>query len=213
MARVRVKVCGITSVEDGLMAAGAGADALGFVFWPKSSRAIDVEAARRIVRALPPFVTCVGVFVDASREELARAADAVGLDVLQLHGQESLDDIECLPRPVLKALRVDASFSIETAVRFAERGAVLLLDAGTAAQPGGTGRTCDWGVARRVRDRVGALVLAGGLAASNVAEAIAAVEPAAVDVSSGVESAPGRKDPLKVAAFIDAVRGAESRTA
>jgi phosphoribosylanthranilate isomerase len=210
MARVRVKVCGITSLEDGLVAAAAGADALGFVFWPKSARVVDVATARRIVQALPPFVTRVGVFVDASREELGCVAEAVGLDLVQLHGQESLADLDGLSRPALKALRVDESFAIDEAVRYAERSAGLLLDAGTAAQPGGTGRTLDWSVARRVRERVGMLVLAGGLTAENVGEAIAAVRPTAVDVSSGVESAPGRKDPAKVEAFLEAVRRAES---
>jgi phosphoribosylanthranilate isomerase len=210
MARVRVKICGITSVEDGLMAAQAGADAVGFVFWPASPRAVDVETARRIVQALPPFVTRVGVFVDASREELACVADAVGLDLLQLHGQESIEDLERLPRPALKALRVDESFSLDLAARYAERAAGLLLDAGTAARPGGTGHTFDWSVARGVRERVGVLVLAGGLTPANVGAAIAAVAPAAVDVSTGVESAPGRKDAAKVRAFIEAVRHAES---
>jgi len=209
MARMRVKVCGITSVEDGLLAAAAGADALGFVFWTRSPRAVDVETARRIVQALPPFVTRVGVFVDASREELGCVAEAVGLDLVQLHGQESLADLDGLSRPALKALSVDEAFSVDAAVRYAARAAGLLLDAGTAAQPGGTGRTLDWGVARRVRERVGSLILAGGLTADNVGDAIAAVRPTAVDVSSGVESAPGKKDAAKVEAFLEAVRRAE----
>jgi phosphoribosylanthranilate isomerase len=213
MVRVRVKVCGITSVEDGLMAARAGVDAVGFVFWPRSSRAIDVETARLIARALPPFVTRVGVFVDASHEELACVAEAVGLDVLQLHGQETPDFVERLSRPVLKALRVDDSFSVDVAARYAERGAALLLDSGTAALPGGTGRTFDWGLARRVRERLGTLVLAGGLTPENVAQAIAQVAPTAVDVSSGVEAAPGQKDAAKVEALMAAVRQAESHTA
>jgi len=204
--RVRVKVCGITSVEDGLMAAHAGAEAVGFVFWSASPRAVDVETARRIAQALPPFVTRVGVFVDASREELACVAEAVGLDMLQLHGEESPEDLERLPRRALKALRVDASFSLELAARYAERACGLLLDAGSAAQPGGTGRVCDWDVARRVRERVETLVLAGGLTPANVAEAIATVGPTAVDVSSGVEAAPGKKDAVKLREFIEAVR-------
>jgi phosphoribosylanthranilate isomerase len=206
--QVRVKVCGITSVEDGLMAVRAGAEAVGLVFWPASPRAVDVETARRIAQALPPFVTRVGVFVDASREELACVAEAVGLDVLQLHGQESPEDLARLPRRALKALRVDASFSLEVAARYAEHACGLLLDAGSVAQPGGTGRLCDWDLARRVRERVETLVLAGGLTSANVAEAIATVGPAAVDVSSGVESAPGKKDAVKLRAFIEAVRHA-----
>jgi phosphoribosylanthranilate isomerase len=204
----RVKVCGITTPEDGLAAVAAGADAIGFVFWPRSSRAVDVETARRIATALPPFVLRVGVFVDATRETLKRTAEEVGLDLLQLHGAEPPDAVIGLPRRVVKALSVGAGFWIEEVDGYVERGAAILLDAGSAAQPGGTGSVFDWSVARRARERIPRLILAGGLTPGNVAEAIRTVEPFAVDVSSGVESAPGRKDETKVKAFIEAVRRA-----
>ncbi len=210
MSRVGIKVCGITRPEDGLRAAAAGADAIGIVFWPRSPRAVDVETARRIAAALPPFVVRVGVFVDAPRAVLCDVADAVGLDIVQLHGSEAPETLEGLSRRVIKALRVRSEADLETAARYAQRGATILLDAGKETSPGGTGERCDWSLARRARERVGSLVLAGGLTPENVKEAIDTVRPAAVDVSSGVESAPGRKDAARLAAFVAAVRGSEA---
>ena len=209
---VSVKVCGITSVEDGVMAAGAGADAVGLIFWPKSPRAVDLERARAIAAALPPFVLRVGVFVDATREEIVRAVEAVGLDVLQLHGEEPPESLSGLPRRALKAVRVGPGFKAADALRYQGLAAGILLDTRLPAggPPGGTGRTFAWSAARAVRERAAWLVLAGGLDADNVGAAIAEVHPDAVDVSSGVESAPGRKDGAKVRAFIDAVRKASA---
>jgi indole-3-glycerol phosphate synthase / phosphoribosylanthranilate isomerase len=208
-ARVAVKVCGITSVEDGLLAARAGADAVGFVLWPGSPRAVDVEAARRISAALPPFLLRVGVFVDAPREALVHAAEAVGLDVLQLHGQEPPAALAGLPRRVLKAVRVGEGFRPEDALRYEGHAAGILLDTKVPdGPPGGTGQAFDWTSVRPVREAASFLMLAGGLTPENVRRAITAVRPDAVDVSSGVESAPGRKDPDKLRAFIDAVREA-----
>ena len=206
--RVFVKVCGITSVDDALAVARAGADAVGLVFWPGSPRRVDLETARRISAALPPFVLRVGVFVDAPRAELERTAREVGLDVLQLHGQESPEDLAGLPRRVVKAVPVGPGFVPDSALRYAGAADGILLDsrpAGGAGPPGGTGATFDWSLAREVREKVPFLVLAGGLTPDNVARALTAVRPDAVDVSSGVESAPGRKDPAKVRAFLDAV--------
>jgi phosphoribosylanthranilate isomerase len=208
MSAVRVKICGITTPEDGVMAAAAGADAIGLVFWPKSKRHVDHETARRIHRALPPFVLRVGVFVDASREELESAVAAGGLDVVQLHGQEPPERMSDPTRRVLKALRVGPGFDVADALAYEGRVAGLLLDTQSSSAPGGTGETFDWSLAAALRPRVSTLVLAGGLTAENVGRAIAAVRPDAVDVSSGVESAPGRKDPAKVKAFIQAVRSA-----
>lgn len=204
-ARVQVKVCGLTSAQDALDAALAGADAIGLVFWPRSPRAVDVAAARRICAELPPFVARVGVFVDAPPDELRRVADAVPLDLLQLHGHEPLEALDGLPRRAIKALGAGAGLDLEQARRFAEK-ALLLLDTGGQAQPGGTGRVFDWSIARSLRARVPRLILAGGLNPENVAAAVQAVRPDAVDVSSGVESSPGRKDAARVRAFIDAVR-------
>lgn len=208
MARVRVKVCGITSSDDAGAALAAGADALGFVLWPGSPRAVDLERARGIARSLPPFVLRVGVFVDASREELERSADFVGLDVLQLHGDEPPELVAALPRRTLKAVRVGPGFEPQHALRYLGAASGLLLDTRSDAAPGGSGRRFDWSLARAVRAAAPFLVLAGGLDAGNVAEAIAAVRPDAVDVSSGVEAVPGRKDASKLRAFVAAVEGA-----
>ncbi len=211
--RVALKVCGLTTPEDAAAAVEAGADAIGLVFWAQSPRAVDVAAARRVAAALPPFVMRVGVFVDAARDELWRVADAVPLDVLQLHGREPLEALEGLPRRAWKALGVGPDFDLEQARRYARRASALLLDAGGQALPGGGGVCFDWSVARRVRALVPWLVLAGGLTAQNVGAAIAEVRPDAVDVSSGVESAPGRKDRDKLRAFVAAVRVAERAVA
>jgi indole-3-glycerol phosphate synthase / phosphoribosylanthranilate isomerase len=206
-SRVAVKICGITSVEDGLMAAQAGADAVGLVFWPRSPRALGVEAARRIAAALPPLVLRVGVFVDADRDHMAAVAEAVGLDVLQLHGDEPPEALVGLPRRAIKAVRVGPGFDPAEALRYQGRAGGILLDTRVdGGAPGGTGRPFDWAQVRAVREGASFLMLAGGLDPENVRRAVDAVRPDAVDVSSGVESAPGRKDPAKVKAFIEAVR-------
>ena len=209
MSRLFVKVCGVTSVDDARLAVDAGADAVGLVFWPGSPRHVSVGAAREIADALPPFVVRVGVFVDAAPGELARVAEAAGLDMLQLHGAEPPEIFDVLPRRALKAIRVGEDFQPEEALRYEGRAAGLLLDTKAGAAPGGTGRTFDWSLIRPVRDRARFVLLAGGLTPENVAEAIAAARPDGVDVSSGVEAAPGRKDPSRVRAFVAAVRKAE----
>jgi phosphoribosylanthranilate isomerase len=208
-ARVAVKVCGITTVEDGVAAARLGADAVGFVFWPQSPRWVDREKARQIARALPPFVLRVGVFVDAPAETIVRTVEEVGLDVIQLHGKESPEEAAQLPRRVLKAVRVGEGFVAEEALRFAPYVSGVLLDTQAPTAPGGTGRPFDWSLAREVREKAPFLGLAGGLNAENVHVALASLRPDMVDVSSGVESSPGRKDPEKVRAFVEAVRAAE----
>ena len=206
--RVFVKICGITSAEDARLALDAGADALGFVFWPGSSRFLTPEAARAITASLPSFVTRVGVFVDAPLDDLERTADVAGLDVLQLHGEETPAALRALKRRVLKALRVGPGFRSEDALAYADAGLGLLLDSYQAHLPGGTGAAFDWTLARDLRERVPFLVLAGGLHADNVAEAIGVVRPHAVDVSSGVEKSPGRKDEGKLRAFVAAAHAA-----
>jgi indole-3-glycerol phosphate synthase/phosphoribosylanthranilate isomerase len=210
-ARVAVKVCGITTVEDGLAVARLGADAVGLVFSPQSARWVDRDKARQISRALPPFVLRVGVFVDAPTEAVARTAEEVGLDVLQLHGRESPEDVARLPRRVIKAVRVGEDFTAEDALRYEGHAAGILLDAWSNGRPGGTGQAFDWSRAREVREKASFLGLAGGLTPENVHRAMTAVRPDLVDVSSGVESSPGRKDPEKVRAFIEAVRAEAER--
>jgi len=195
------------------MAVDAGADALGFVFWPKSPRFVAPETAAAIAATVPPFVTRVGVFVEASRSELERTAERAALDVLQLHGEEPVESLSALPRRTLKALRVGPGFRAEDALAYAGAGLGLLLDTHQPEAPGGTGAAFDWIRVEGLSQRVPFLVLAGGLRPDNVAEAIAVVRPHAVDVSSGVESSPGRKDEDKLRAFVAAVRAATSREA
>lgn len=207
---VAVKICGITTVEDGLAAARAGADAIGLVLWPGSRRTVDPATAREIAEAMPPLVQRVGVFVDPTAAEVARAVEEIGLDVVQLHGDESPQLCAAIDTRVVKALRVDAGFDPAVVDAYAGVTAGILLDTrgpGRDAAPGGTGQAFDWSLAAPARERARYLVLAGGLTPENVARAIAAVEPDAVDVSSGVESAPGRKDPERVRAFVRAARG------
>jgi len=209
-SRVAVKICGITSVADGLMAARCGADAVGLILWPESARAVDIEAARAIALALPPFVHRVGVFVNPTRAEVERAVAEIGLDVVQLHGEETPEFCRDLPRRALKAVRVGPGFEAREALRYENAANGVLLDTRVDAggARGGTGRAFDWTLARTVRENARYLVLAGGLTPENVGRAVAAVQPDAVDVSSGVESSPGRKDPARVSAFVRAVRAA-----
>ena len=212
MSKLLVKICGITKVEDAQCAVKAGADALGFMFWHMSTRKLDPSFAAEIARTLPSTVRRVGVFVNEPREEMARMADAVGLDLLQLHGDEPPEALEGLPRPAIKAVRVGKGFASEEAMRYASKAAGILVDTrlpGETQLPGGTGVSFDWSLVRGLAERVPFLMLAGGLDPLNVAEAIRAVRPHAVDVSSGVESLPGRKDPEKVRAFVRAAREAE----
>jgi phosphoribosylanthranilate isomerase len=207
-SRLFVKICGITRSRDALVAAEAGADAVGFVFWQKSPRAIDPKGARAIAARLPPSIVRVGVFVDARPSELSRIADEAELDVLQLHGSESPESLVSLPRRCWKAVGVGTDFVAADALRYEGRVAGILLDTRSETQRGGTGRAFDWSLAQEVRKRASFLVLAGGLDPENVAAAVRAVRPDGVDVSSGVESSPGRKDERRVRAFIEAARRA-----
>jgi phosphoribosylanthranilate isomerase len=208
---VKVKVCGITNLEDALAAVEAGADALGFNFYKRSPRYLTPTDARRIISELPPDVLCVGVFVNEdSAAKVARMASEAGVSAVQLHGDESPEYCaELGGQRVIKALRVGRDFAPERAAQY--RAESILLDAFSAGARGGTGETCDWELARRTRETVAQLYLAGGLTPENVARAIAAVEPYAVDVCSGVELAPGRKEASRVRAFVSAVRAAEKK--
>ncbi|HEU4597889.1 MAG TPA: phosphoribosylanthranilate isomerase [Pyrinomonadaceae bacterium] len=205
---VRVKICGITNEEDALAAVEAGADALGFNFYRRSPRYVSPQAARRIVERVPERVLCVGVFVNEEAEEVRRVVTEAGLGAAQLHGDETADYCRGLMCGMtIKALRVGEGFDIG---RVAQAGAdAVLLDAFSGEAFGGTGRTFDWDLARRACELVPKLFLAGGLTPSNVADAVRAVRPFAVDVCSGVESAPGRKSPALVKDFIASARGGE----
>ncbi|VVM39952.1 N-(5'-phosphoribosyl)anthranilate isomerase [Pseudomonas fluorescens] len=206
MSAVRSKICGITRIEDALAAVEAGADAIGFVFYAKSPRAVTVQQARAIIKALPPFITTVGLFVNASRCELGEILDAVPLDLLQFHGDEAVEDCEGWHRPYIKALRVKAGDDIAAAVDAYPSASGVLLDTYVEGVPGGTGEAFDWSLIPQGLSKP--LILAGGLTPENVAGAVARVKPYAVDVSGGVEASKGIKDHAKIHAFIKAVRKA-----
>lgn len=206
MSVVRSKICGITRVDDALTAAKAGADAIGLVFYAKSPRAVDVRQAREIVAALPPFVTTVGLFVNASRCEINEILEAVPLDMLQFHGDETPAQCEGFHRPWFKALRVGNGEDIEAQVARYANASGILLDTFVAGVPGGTGERFDWSLIPAALAKP--LILAGGLTAENVQQAIAQVRPYAVDVSGGVEASKGVKDASKVMAFVGRVRSA-----
>jgi phosphoribosylanthranilate isomerase len=202
---LRIKICGITNLEDALLAADLGANALGFIFYAKSPRSVAPEAARQIIRQLPPFVVTVGVFVDESTALVRDLAAQVGLDWVQCHGQESPDYCRSLGRRVLKAFRIKDESSLTELAKYQGAVQAFLLDTYKKGQVGGTGEVFDWKLARQAQ-AYGPVVLAGGLTAANVARAIAAAQPQAIDVASGVEAAPGKKDPEKLRAFFRAIR-------
>ncbi|UVL68326.1 phosphoribosylanthranilate isomerase [Pseudomonas sp. B21-031] len=206
MSNVRSKICGITRIEDALAAAEAGADAIGFVFYAKSPRAVDVRQARAIIAELPPFVTTVGLFVNASRCELNEILEVVPLDLLQFHGDETPQDCEGFHRPWIKALRVRPGDDLEAACRLYAGARGILLDTYVPGVPGGTGEAFDWSLVPARLSKP--IILAGGLDAQNVDRAIAQVRPYAVDVSGGVEQAKGIKDAAKIEAFMRAVKQA-----
>jgi phosphoribosylanthranilate isomerase len=207
---VRIKICGITNLEDALLAAELGADALGFIFYPKSPRYVAPDAAREIINQLPPFVTSVGVFVDEEAEVVRDLAAQVGLDWIQVHGQESPDYCQSLGRRVIKGLRIRDENSLMELEPFQGAVQAFLLDTYKKGQVGGTGETFDWRLAREAK-RYGQIILAGGLTPDNVAQAIKVAQPQAVDTASGTEAAPGRKDPRKLRAFFEAVTASSAR--
>lgn len=203
----RVKVCGIRRIDDAMLAVELGAHGLGFVFWPSSPRFIEPEAARAIVAQLPPFVATVGVFVDQPVQYVADVARGLKLGVVQLHGQEDPAAFMHLPQHVVKAVSVAAGTDVERLVGAVPDEVTVLLDAHDPVMRGGTGRTIDWTTAA-IFARRRRVILAGGLNADNVRSAVETVRPFAVDVSSGVESAPGEKDPYKMRALFLALASA-----
>lgn len=211
MNRVRVKICGLTRPDDARLAAELGADALGFVFWPGSPRAVEPLEAVAICRDVPALVSRVGVFVNGSVADLLAVVGAGRIDTAQLHGDELATDYVGLCTSVIKAVKVETDADIAAALKVSEE-ATLLVDASDPVLRGGTGRTADWQRAAFLAARR-PIILAGGLTAANVGDAIAAVSPWGVDVSSGVEASPGIKSPEKLRAFfgaVSAVNGAEA---
>jgi phosphoribosylanthranilate isomerase len=209
-----VKICGITRLQDANLAAELGATAIGFIFWPASPRYIAPDAARAIVQGMAPTVTTVGVFVDEDARRLGEIVDEVGLDVAQLHGRESPDfcrEFAGLAAPqsegrrqVIKAIGMKNGGAID--IDAFDREVLILLDAHDPARHGGTGRRVDWNMARRIAASR-RTILSGGLNAANVGAAIEAVHPFGIDVSSGVESAPGVKDMNRMRSFFEALNG------
>lgn len=203
---VKVKICGITRDADALAAVAAGADALGFVFWEQSPRWLSTRAAAEIIRQIPVTVIKVGVFVNAAPEAVRRAISECGLDLLQFHGDESPDYCVQFGMRTMKAFRIRDADSLCALPAY--RTDAWLLDAFVPGQRGGSGATFNWALAVAARELGRPVFLAGGLTPQNVAEAVRQVRPYGVDVSSGVESAPGKKDAEKVRAFIAAAKGA-----
>lgn len=201
---VKVKICGITNLTDAVVAVEAGADALGFIFYPKSPRYISFEDAARIIRELRVSIPKVGVFVNASREDVLAAQEECQLSVLQFHGDETPEFCAEFTGQTWKAFRVNGPETLNQLAAY--RTTAWLLDAWSPAMPGGTGERFDWDLALEAQKAGRPIVLAGGLTPENVRSAVRRVQPMGVDVSSGVEMAPGKKDPAKVKAFISAAK-------
>lgn len=204
---IKVKVCGITNGEDALAAVESGADALGFIFYEKSPRYVVPAIAGQIIAELPPLVVSVGVFVNEGLATVRSIMDTCHLGMAQLHGDENASYCHELSRPVIKALRLKNRESLLALAEYQGRGSVrgFVLDTFSELAYGGTGQVIDWTLAAEVAKST-PILLAGGLTADNVTEAIRVVRPYGVDVSSGVESAPGKKDRAKLRAFLEAVR-------
>lgn len=199
----RVKVCGLTSVSDALAAVNAGADAIGMVFYEPSPRHVTIDVAEQIARAAGPFVTTVGLFVNASAETINQVLERVPLQLLQFHGDEQPAFCNSFQRPYMKALRMKPEMNIQAEIARYPDAVAVLLDAYKKGIPGGTGETFDWGRVPSEGERQLPVVLAGGLTPENVQQAIVSTKPYGVDVSGGVESAPGQKDPIKINEFIN----------
>ena len=204
---ITIKICGMTNEEDALAAVEAGADALGFILYRKSPRFVEPKVVKAIVARLPPFVVPVGVFVNEDAQVVREIMDDTGLMLAQLHGDETAGYCEALARPALKALRLKDQRSFLSLAEYQGRAGVrgFVVDAHCDDAYGGTGQVADWRLAVQVA-KASKVLLAGGLTPTNVADAIKAVQPYGVDVSSGVEASPGRKDHDKIRAFVRAVR-------
>jgi len=208
MSGPRIKICGLTRVEDADLAVALGADAVGFVLWSPSPRVVSADDAATIARSLPPFVTRVGVFVNASPEAVGRLVAEIGLDVVQLHGDERVADYAGVARRLVKVVALSGEADVDSAMRL-PLDVTVLVDAVDRERRGGTGARADWARAARVaRERP--VILAGGLSAADVGEAIGRVRPWAIDVSSGVEDRPGIKSAEKLRALFAAVAAADA---
>lgn len=203
--RTRVKICGITRAQDAEFAAKNGADAIGLVFYPASPRAVDIAQASQVIAQLPPFVSVVALFVNASAEQVKAVMDALPVDLLQFHGDESAEYCEQFDYPYIKAIRMRETTDLLAQVEQYQSASGLLLDSYEPGKPGGTGKAFDWSLITKVDKPI---ILAGGLNESNVSDAIRQVQPYAVDVSGGVEAEKGIKDSKKISAFMREVADA-----
>ena len=207
MNEYKIKICGITNQIDALHAVDAGADALGFIFYKKSPRYVSPNVVKSIAANLPPFILPVGVFVNEEAKVVRNIVDECGLALAQIHGDETADFCESLGRPVMRGIRLQDRNTFLAMAEYKGRARVrgFVLDAFSQDLHGGTGKIADWELAKEAAHSF-SFLLAGGLTPENVQDAIQKVEPYGVDVSSGVETSPGKKDPAKVQAFVQAVR-------
>jgi phosphoribosylanthranilate isomerase len=204
--RTRVKICGITRLEDALSAIEQGADAIGLVFYAASPRHVSIAQAKSIVENLPPFITTVGLFVNAAPTEIVKTIEAVGLNLIQFHGDETPEQCKQFTLPYIKAIRVKSDTNLVQYEANFKDAKALLLDTYTDGLVGGTGQVFDWSLIPKTLQKP--IILAGGLNPDNVRQAIEQVHPYAVDVSGGVEASKGIKDAAKIAAFIRGVSNA-----
>ena len=204
--QVKVKICGITNLDDALAAVDFGADALGFVFFEGSPRYIPHDKADAIIKKIPSFATTIGVFVNEKAEQIEKIVGLTGIDVVQLHGDEPPEMCD-IPRRVIKAIRVKSLEDLDPLKYYKDRVSAFLLDTFTPEILGGTGQIFNWDIAVEAK-RFGRIILAGGLTPDNIAEAVRRVRPYGVDVSSGVESEKGKKDHEKMKLFIERAKGA-----
>lgn len=204
---MKIKICGITNMDDALLAAELGADALGFIFVKTSPRYIRPSAARKIIQELPPFVVPVGVVADLTHEDILDLIEETRIGCVQLHGNESPKELAKFPIPVYKSFRINKEFNLETLRWY--KGSAYLLDTHVDGTLGGTSKTFDWEIAIAAK-AYGRIILAGGLTPENIAEAVKKVQPYAVDVNSGVESAPGKKDKNKLERLFKEIRSLQN---
>ncbi|MCE5194800.1 MAG: phosphoribosylanthranilate isomerase [Nitrospiraceae bacterium] len=199
---VRVKICGITNLDDALAAVDFGADALGFVFFKKSPRCITPSNAKKIIKKLPPFITTVGLFVNEGRDKMETISKLAGLNAIQLHGNETSSACNIKGCKIIKAIRIESISNLELITKYKDKVSAILLDTYSSAKFGGTGKIFNWDIALEAK-KFGRIILAGGLNPENISEAVNYVQPYAVDVSSGVEAEKGRKDHKKMKMFIE----------
>jgi len=200
---MKVKICGITNIDDALSATELGADALGFIFVKKSPRYISPQKARKIIQALPPFVVPVGVVANMANNDIMELIEQTSIGCVQFHGDETPKQIEKYPVPVYKSFHVDSTFHPEILRRY--RGSAYLLDTKLPGQLGGTGQPFNWDIAVKAKE-YGRIILAGGLTPDNIMEAVTTVQPYAVDVNSGVEESPGKKNTSKLKLLFDLLK-------